>query len=286
MFSIVKNLVQGSEKWLQFRRKHIMATDAGKILQDVPISWGTPYSLWFDKIIGREKELTPAMLRGIELEPFARSAYEQLRNVELVPHVITSNLRPWQAASLDGITRDLNRCVEFKCGESAYNSAKQGKIKDYYISQLQHTMSVTGHDSMDYACYWNDDLIIINIDRDNEYIENLIKKEKEFYECLVNFKEPERGFLEYHKVYDEQAIFLKERLEASIEQKKELEDLIKEQKKALIKIANGKSIDIDGLKIKKCIRKGNIQYHNIHEINKVDLEEYRSEPTEYYQFRF
>lgn len=286
MFSIVKDLLQGSQDWLAFRRKHVMASDAGKILQEVPLSWGTPYTCWYDKIVGREKELTTAMIRGIELEPFARSAYEQLKGVELTPHVIVSNDRQWQAASLDGITRDLSHCVEFKCGEAAYKAAKDGKVKDYYMPQLQHTMSVTGHDSMDYACFWNDDLIIINVPRDQEYIDEMIEKEAQFYDCLVNFTEPDKGLLEYHQVHDEQAMFHKERLLHAIDKKKELEEFIEQERNALIQIADDRNIEVDGLKIRKCVRKGSIKYKDIPALQGVDVENYRSTPTEYYSFKY
>ena len=286
MFSIVKDLQQGSKEWLEFRRKHITATDAGKILQEVPLNWGTPYSLWLDKIMGREKEINERMKGGIELEPFARSAYEDIKGESFEPLVIINDARPWQMASLDGISKDLNRCVEFKCGEAAYNSAKEGKVKDYYVPQLQHILAVTGHDSIDYACFWCDDMIIINVPRDEEYIATLIEKEQMFYDCLVNFKEPERGPLEYYQVRGEKAIFHKERLQHAIEKKKELEEFIEQEKQALIEIAADRNIEIEGLKVRKCVRKGNIQYKNIPELSKIDIEIYRGKPTEYYSFKY
>lgn len=286
MFSIVKDMIQGSEKWLQFRRKHVTATDAGKILQEVPLDWGTPYSLWLDKIMGREKEPNSYMLRGIELEPFARSAYEQRMGESFEPKVIVSNEHQWMMASLDGISKDLNKCVEIKSGPSSYSSAKEGKVKDYYYSQLQHVMAITGHESMDYACFWNDDLVVINVERDDEYIAQLIEKEREFYECLVNFTEPERGALEYYQVHDEEAVFLKERLEHAMERKKELEELIEEHKNMLIEIAAGRNIEVEGLKIRKNLRKGSVRYKDVPQLENVNLDDYRNQPSEYYSFRF
>lgn len=286
MFSIVKGMEQGSKEWLEYRRKHVTASDAGKILQEVPLNWGTPYSLWLDKIMGVEKEVNERMMDGIRLEPFARSSYEAAKGESFEPLVIKSDAHPHMMSSLDGISKDLSRCVEFKCGESAYKSAKEGVVKDYYIPQLMHSLAVTGHNSIDYACFWCDDLVIINVQRDDEYIANLIEKEKEFYECLISFKEPERSYLEYHNVATEEAIFLKERLEHAIERKKELEKLIEQHKQSLLEIADGRSIKVDNLKIRKSICKGIVQYKEVPELQNVDLNQYRSKPIEKYTFKF
>lgn len=286
MFSIVKDLEQGTKEWLEYRRKHITASDAGKILQEVPLDFGTPYSLWLDKIMGFEKEMNERMMEGIRLEPFARSAYEAVKGESFEPLVIKSDAHLHMISSLDGISKDLTRCVEFKCGEAAYKSAKEGKVKDYYISQLMHTLAITGHKSIDYACFWCDDLVIINVLRDDEYIANLIEKEKEFYECLVSFKEPDRSYLEYHNVASDEAIFIKERLEHAIEKKKELEKLIEQNRQILLEIADGRSIKIDNLKIRKSICKGPVQYKKVPQLQDIDLDQYRSEPIEKYTFKF
>ena len=83
MFSIIK-VEQGSQEWLDLRRKHVTATDACKILQAVPLSWGDPYTCWLDKITGKKTPMTAAMQKGVDLEPFARFAHSSLT----VSHII------------------------------------------------------------------------------------------------------------------------------------------------------------------------------------------------------
>ncbi len=284
MFSVVKNMEQGTPEWLEFRRKHVTASDAGKILEEVPLSWGTPYTLWVDKIMARETKVNQRMLRGIELEPFARSAYIQRLNLSFEPSIIINDDRPWMMASLDGLSSCRNRVVEFKCGESAYNKAKQGEVASYYIPQLQHILAVSGLESIDYCAFWNDDLIIINVPRDEKYIQNLIEKEEQFYDCLINKKEPKSSLEAYENINSENALTIKHNLEAAIKKKKELEKIIQQNKDLLIEIADDRNIKIDNLKIRKKILPGKIDYKNIPELKDVDLNKYRKSATSFYTF--
>ena len=73
MSTIVK-LVQGSAEWHEHRRKYRNASETPVVLGVSP--WLTPYQLWQQKLGLIEPEVTPAMLRGTQLEPAARAAYE------------------------------------------------------------------------------------------------------------------------------------------------------------------------------------------------------------------
>ncbi len=50
--------------------------------------WQTPYELWQIKLGLVEPEVTPAMLRGAQLEPAARAAYEQQTGLVMQPLVV------------------------------------------------------------------------------------------------------------------------------------------------------------------------------------------------------
>lgn len=281
MFSIVKDLKQGTPEWLEFRRKKISATDAGKILKAAKFARWNPYDLWIDKVIGREADLNPAMLKGMELEPFARSAYQDITDTEIVPHIILSDERPYLIASLDGINRGLSRAVEFKCSEKTWRMAKEGKIPDYYIPQLQHTLNVLGHESMDYCAYYYNELIKLTVYRDQDYINALVQKEKAFYDCLVNFVEPERDI---EIVDTEEARSYKVQLDGVNRQIKELEEQKVKLREELIRIANDRTIRIDDMQVTKVFKKGIVNYKSIPAIKNVDLEQYRGPSSENYLF--
>lgn len=102
---------------------------------------------------------TPAMMRGIELEPIARDLYclETMAKVEEVGFVDMEELRA--GCSPDGCVFDdsgekIKKIIEIKC-PSAKNYLKmaKGKIPTQYVWQIQHNLFVTGADSCDFVVY-------------------------------------------------------------------------------------------------------------------------------------
>lgn len=286
MFHIIPNLEQGSLEWLAFRRKHITATDSMKILEECPISWGNPRSLYYEKIMAIEKPINSVMQKGIDLEPFARSAVSQKLGVIFEPVCVVSDKHPWMMASLDGMTKSKDRIIEIKCGRSAHEKAKLGEVCSYYIPQIMHQLAITGHLTIDYCTFWNDELIILSIHRDEGYIQNLIEKTYEFYQCLKTFTEPKCTLPDYEEETNEKARMLAKEIYRLDEQKKELDHLIKQHKNSLQDIANGRNIKVDNLIVRKKVRQGSIDYSKIPSLQDQDLEEYRKPASEFYDFRF
>src|SRR4051812_15953986 len=96
-------LEQGSQSWLDYRDDHIMATDAGIIMGSNHFK--DPFRLWEEKVGFKERDPeNAAMRRGRELEDEARLVFNSITKLGMVPCVCESNERPWQAASLDGIS--------------------------------------------------------------------------------------------------------------------------------------------------------------------------------------
>ena len=82
MSTIVK-LVQGSAEWHEHRRLHRNASETPVVLGVSPFA--TQYQLWQQKLGLATPEVNPAMLRGTELEPAARAAYERLTGLTMQP---------------------------------------------------------------------------------------------------------------------------------------------------------------------------------------------------------
>ena len=108
--STIVNLVQGSAEWHEHRRTHRNASETPVVLGVSP--WQTPYQLWQQKLSLAKAEATKAMLRGSELEPAARAAYERRTGLVMKPLVIVDGE---YSASLDGFTLAGDRIVEIKC---------------------------------------------------------------------------------------------------------------------------------------------------------------------------
>jgi hypothetical protein len=91
--------------------------------------------------------------------------------------------RPWQRASLDGLSADGERVVEIKCGLATYQSAtaRQRPARHHY-AQLQHILSVTGLPVIDYWCYAPArPSLHLEVRRDETFIDRLLIAEEIFW---------------------------------------------------------------------------------------------------------
>lgn len=184
-FTIVE-LDQTSEAWRQWRRGGIGASDAPTIMGE---------NRWKParKLLQERKRptppadcITPAMARGIALEPLARAAYRKMTGADVQPLCLQSREHSWMRCSLDGICLDTMQAVEIKCGEAVYKrTARNRSVPEYYYGQIQHTLAVTGLAAMDFFCFLPDRTpITVNVDRDPAYIRRLIETEAAFWQAV------------------------------------------------------------------------------------------------------
>jgi putative phage-type endonuclease len=148
MSTIVK-LVQGSAEWHDHRRMHRNASETPIVLGVSP--WTTPYQLWQQKLGLITPEINHAMLRGTELEPAARAAYERLTGLTMQPLVMVDGE---YSASLDGLTLAGDRLVEIKCplkgrDSTLWQAVQQRRLPEFYAWQVQHQLMVTRADIAD-----------------------------------------------------------------------------------------------------------------------------------------
>lgn len=188
-------LNQGTDEWLEYRKSHIMATDASIIMRKNP--WQTPKDLWQLKLgMVPPVAVNDAMRRGQDLEPSARSIACSEIGLQFYPCVVEHDDRSWQAASLDGLTESGSYILEIKCPNNATHdfSVREQGIHNYYWCQMQHQMSVTETPMGYYFSYrpehetpW----VIIEVKADDEFISMMNKEEERFYkESMCGFKEP------------------------------------------------------------------------------------------------
>jgi len=192
----ILNLIQGSEAWLIWRREHVTATDASVILRKNP--YKDPFDLWQEKLEMVPKgDVTAAMQRGTDLEPVARALAIKVTGIEFYPAVVECDDRPWQVASLDGLSPCLKYILEIKCpNEATHVFALQEGIHNYYMAQMQHQLAVTGAECCYYMSYRPENAkpyAIIIVEPDEEYIADLIEEEHKFFvENMCQMKQPEK----------------------------------------------------------------------------------------------
>ncbi|MCK4817779.1 YqaJ viral recombinase family protein [bacterium] len=176
------DIAQGTSEWLHWRNQGLGASDAPAIMGENP--WKSRERLLKEKLNELSFWQNDAMRRGIELEPEARRRYEQMTGIKVRPVCLESTQFDWLRASIDGLAHDGSSVVEIKCGESVYrHAASKRQVPQYYLGQLQHILAVTGLPRIDFWCYLpGRPEIHICIDRDNNYIDRLIKREMEFWQ--------------------------------------------------------------------------------------------------------
>jgi putative phage-type endonuclease len=269
-------LVQGSVEWLDLRKKHITGTDAVIIMN--ASHWKTKVQLYHEKISPEHKTFTNAtMQRGIDLEPIARGLFSIKTGIEVYPHVI---IKEWAMASLDGISADSETIVEIKCpGEKDHAIALSGKVPDHYFPQLQHQMYVAGVQSMYYFSFDGADGVIVEVARDDAYIEKMIEEELKFYECLQKKSPPEPEPDDYVERDDD---LWKQAVDEWIAVKCNLTNYERQEeqlRKKLIFLAGESNAKGAGISLCQVNRKGNIDYAKIPELKNIDLEKYRKETS-------
>jgi putative phage-type endonuclease len=157
------NMEQGSEYWLQFRKRKIGSSDAPVIML-AEGAFSTPYKLWCDKTGRTDAYLSRplksnksgsnwAMDRGNKFEPIARALYELDNDIELAAAVLVHPDYPFLIASLDGYNKEAGIILEIKIpGAEVFELAKGGKVHPKYIPQLQHQLMVTGAKEAHFFC--------------------------------------------------------------------------------------------------------------------------------------
>lgn len=274
---IIREMQQGTPEWLSLRTTKITSTDASIIMGES--HWKTKIQLYHDKV---EERLPPfinaRMQRGLELEPIARDLFCIQNDIQVFPKIV---LKDWAMASLDGISACGKYVVEIKCpGEKDHNIALNGKIPDHYYPQVQHQLYVTGLDELFYYSFDGTDGVTIKVKRDEKYIQKMVEKEFEFYQCLVNKTAPEPDEDDFLERDDDLWIHCSLKWKSVVDEIKDLEKKEEDLRQQLIFLSGESNTKGGGLSLCKVTRKGNVDYHKIPELKNVDLDIYRK-PSSY-----
>lgn len=261
-------LVQLTPEWFKLRKSKITATDASIIMGVNP--WKTITDLYHEKLSDDPpKPPNAAMQRGNDLEPIARDLFILKTGIVVEPRVIVND---WAMASLDGISHCGNYVVEIKCpGEKDHAIALQGKIPEHYYPQLQHQMMVTDVMSMYYFSFDGNDGVIVEVKRDDKYIENMIDREFAFYQCLQNKTPPKPNEDDYKERDDDIWKSYASKWKSINVTIKELQTLEEEIRKELILLSGQSKTKGAGISLCQVKRKGTVNYGKM--LEKLDVKE-------------
>jgi putative phage-type endonuclease len=189
---------QDRASWLASRRMGIGSSDAAILAGEAPPTWGSPYTLYQQKL-GAELELptTLRMRAGIVLEPLVRELWQEETGQALRYQpweLFRSRRHPYMTASLDGLiqgdhTRGLG-LFEAKTVDPRVWETWGGALPTRYVIQTQHAMHVL-------ETTWGEVAVLIGTERlerfpievDPELIGMIVELEARFWR-RVEQREP------------------------------------------------------------------------------------------------
>jgi len=277
---IIEGLEQNTELWLNFRRSRLGASDANIVMNASPFC--TCYQLWERKLgLAEEQKENAYMTRGKDLEKYARQEFYSYTGYEVHPIVGLHDKIPYMMASFDGYSIEHDIAVEIKCPSNIadHELALKGEIPKKYHYQLQHQMEVAGLDVIYYCSYMpqaTSPFALVEVERQADMIEKMLDAEEEFYNCMKNFIEPKKTESEEYCINTNSSFGDKVKAWQEIKSQKDMYVGLEEKyRREIIEACGNVSTHGFGVKVKKIIQKGSVDYNDIPELKGVDLEKYR-----------
>jgi len=274
-------LVQGSQEWHEFRRTRIGASDIPIIMGLSP--WSNPLKLWKQKMNIVESDFENySMLHGKRTEEEARKEFELMTGIKVEPAVVVHPKYPFLMASLDGAywnNGQIENLVELKCptNSSIFEMAKTGRLTDYYYAQVQAQLGCCGLEWGYFAVYYGKEMALVEVERNDEYLEKIYEAAIDFYRRMQEFDPPEDTIVHRDDFAWSE---ITERLKYAHHQLKTWGDAYDSAKKELIELAKTKSSEGFGVRLTYSVRKGNVQYKDIPALKGLDLEQFRGKHSE------
>ena len=175
---------QGSQEWLALRAGKVTASKVSDVMSAITTAGYRNYlaDLVVERLTGNKTEsfTNAAMQWGVDQEPLARAEYEVktgnfVDQIAFVDHPTIVNF----GCSPDGLVGD-DGLIEIKCPNTAthIDYVMQDKVPTKYIPQIQCQLAVTGRKWCDFVSFdprLPDGLqiLIVRLERDDEYIEKL-----------------------------------------------------------------------------------------------------------------
>jgi len=277
------DIQQQSPEWFTWRSGKIGASDAATIMGDNP--WKTPYKLWKEKVgLDPSPFISDAMMHGAKTEPKARQIFEDMMELEFPPACVQSTEYEWAIASLDGLSSS-GEIVEIKCPFSKdrfFEMILNNKVPKEYYGQLQHQMMVTGLSFVHFFAYFGGETFYQKVDRDENYIKNLIEAEQFFYECMQNGDAPDHASHDLVENLTPEWIELSTKLKKTVEKRRELEAIEDTIRQEILTLANEQPTKGSGVTVFSQVRKGGLNLRELEldmKVSGLNLDDYRKPDT-------
>jgi putative phage-type endonuclease len=269
-----------NEKWHEYRLQHIGASEISAILGES--DYRSAHDLFLEKTGQKERFKGNFVTeKGQEAEPVIRALYGELigEEVETPP---SAEYKEWTmlTATPDGWFSGAPVEIKYLSGKKYEEVKRTGQVPKTYQAQVQQQMLVFGATEAVFVCVSQSvpvtdiashDLVVLRVQRDEAYIEKIIREAKAFWNKVQAKKwiddEVDHATLcswleqiETHKIaieaLDKQIEMLRDKVKAQVSDR----------------------IELDGWTVRWTERKGNVSYADIPELKSVDLDKYRKAP--------
>ena len=186
------------ETWLEARKRGIGGSEAAAVLGISP--WVSPLTLYLRKLnMMPEQDSSERMQWGLDLEDAVAAYYERETGRKLYspkPYTIfESQEYPFMQCTIDRLVEQFDDrgpgVVQIKTAGPGQLADWQEEIPLYYQVQLQHEMSVMGYRWGSFAVFFGDYKgLVVDLNRNDRFVEILIEKEREFWERIKNQDPP------------------------------------------------------------------------------------------------
>jgi len=275
----VIDLQQRTSKWHQWRNSGVSASEAIVVLGLCPHK--TPYRLYTEKkglTLPDNLDANPFVQRGIRLEIAARRSFEKRHDTLLLPVCAESEEFPFLRASFDGLDDDgipteLKVPMEVNFREAQQLGVDSKVYKRYYYQvQQQILVADTDRGYLSFYLDGKEPPLDFLIERDEQVIDGLVFKAREFFECLEKNQPPPTNpnrdiyIPDAHDSDNWQTLAADyRRLEEMIEDyKAKIAPLLEEQssiEKALMDLmGNFAQAESAGLRVSRYLQQGSIDY--------------------------
>jgi len=271
------DLEQGTQTWLDWRRKRAMASETAAVMGISPFQ--SPEQIRAAKRGTDNTYTTAAMQRGHDQEPIARQAYEEATGELYQPACFE-----WEGfgASVDGISMDGEQLLEIKSPvkgreSDRWKTVASGDIDRHDYMQVQHQLMVTGAREC-FFLVWSGEP-----ESDQPYIGYMVEPDAEAWDEI---KQAWAEFWPTVEARDDEE--WREAAEAYREAKKAADEAaqkLSEAKQRLIDCAAGSYSYGCGVRVKEISRNGSVDWKRVQkeQLAGVDLEQYRKPGTKFFQ---
>jgi putative phage-type endonuclease len=218
-----------TELQLQERMHYIGGSDASTICGVNP--YGNIIELWQEKLGLKEIEDIsdkPSIRAGNYLEPVVAQWFQDDTNklVEIANKTFYHKTIPYMAANIDRRLTDEKAILECKTAsrDDNWGADADNTIPDYYMCQLAHYCAVCDVDLAYIAVLIRgSDFRWYTYHRNQKLEDMIIKKEKEFWDCVKNEippvpRTPDEIISLYSQATDEEPLIIDEDIEEYLEQ--------------------------------------------------------------------